>query len=321
MNTRKREEKETEFWKENIYRFSEGTNSEQINALVKEYKEIIDTLISKKVKWVSGKRSNFQESIEWYTSRMREIKGELDTLCNVWQRQQKNILETSPSLDQNFIGSGKDSLVYPQEGNKNYVIKESIQGKLEELKYLKRKWKLLQTYLWDVIPKSYFIHWETKIPITKWETREKSLWRYYKVESKNITLQRRVNGRNLQEMTHEERLEKNMIASLQKAHKKYILLKMFVASIIEEFHYSWRDFDTQLDLWPLSNQDSFSAENIDSIDNIANSPNIMWDGKKIYFIDFWTGTWTLGKEEIYQKLMSDDVIARWKTLLKSLNLE
>lgn len=49
-----------------------------------------------------------------------------------------------------------------------------------------------------------------------------------------ITLQRKVKGANLQKMNREKKKDPILLTALEKGHKKYILLKMFVRQISEE---------------------------------------------------------------------------------------
>jgi hypothetical protein len=49
-----------------------------------------------------------------------------------------------------------------------------------------------------------------------------------------ITIQRKIEGDNLQKMNREIKKNPILLSALEKGHKKYILLKMFVRQISEE---------------------------------------------------------------------------------------
>lgn len=49
-----------------------------------------------------------------------------------------------------------------------------------------------------------------------------------------ITIQRKIEGDNLQRMNREKKKNPTLLSALEKGHKKYILLKMFVRQISEE---------------------------------------------------------------------------------------
>jgi|GEM_PF-6603426 len=49
-----------------------------------------------------------------------------------------------------------------------------------------------------------------------------------------VTLQRKVQGQSLQKMPKNDKKNEILLKSLEKEHRKYILLKMFVRKISEE---------------------------------------------------------------------------------------
>lgn len=49
-----------------------------------------------------------------------------------------------------------------------------------------------------------------------------------------ITIQRKINGENLKKLPRDVKNQPEFLTLLEKAHRKYILLKMFVRRIAEE---------------------------------------------------------------------------------------
>ena len=135
-----------------------------------------------------------------------------------------------------------------------------------------------------------------------------------------ITLQRRINGRDLQKMGKEEKKDPLFLRELKKAHQKYILLKMFIASISREIGLPENTLDVKMDLGPLSDMDRFDIQDPTSIRKNLISPNIMWDGQKIYFVDMDTGEWNSTKEKLYAYLMMPDTIQRWDEMMGNMGL-
>jgi hypothetical protein len=78
-----------------------------------------------------------------------------------------------------------------------------------------------------------------------------------------------------------------------------------------------KTLELQLDLWHISKIDNLHTENIDFVESKITSPNIMWDGKKVQFIDFWFWKWNEDKEKIYTQMMKEEVLTKWKALCES----
>ncbi len=135
-----------------------------------------------------------------------------------------------------------------------------------------------------------------------------------------ITLQRRINGRDLQKMPREDKKDPLFLRELKQAHQKYILLKMFIASISRELGLPENTLDVKMDLGPLSDIDRFDIQDPTSIRKNLTSPNIMWDGQKIYFVDMDTGEWNSAKEKLYSYLMMPDIIQRWDEMMGNMGL-
>ncbi len=66
--------------------------------------------------------------------------------------------------------------------------------------------------------------------------------------------------------------------------------------------------------------DRFDIQDPTSIRKHLTSPNIMWDGKRIYFVDMDTGTWNKNKEKLHAYLMLPDTIQRWDEMMGNMGL-
>lgn len=222
-----------------------------------------------------------------------------------------------------MIGHGKDSNVFAYPGKHDkFIYKETAQeGTLSEAKpenivYLRRKYALLKKYLGDIIPQTRFVYGEVNHPtkiangVEPVDIPQKSV----------ITLQRRIHGRDLQKIGKEEKANPIFLNALKKAHQKYILLKMFIASISRELGLPENTLDVKMDLGPLSDMDRFDIQDPTSIRKHLTSPNIMWDGKKISFVDMDTGDWNDTKEELYGYLMMPDTLQRWDETMGNMGL-
>lgn len=234
----------------------------------------------------------------------------------------KNILKKSTRED-TMIWHGKDSNVFAYPGKtKKFIYKETAQeGSLWEAKpenviYLRRKYDLLKKYLGNTIPQTRFVLGEVNHP-----TRIAKGIEMVDIPQKSIiTLQRRVAGSDLQKMPREAKSAPLFLKKLKKAHQKYILLKMFIASISRELGLPEDTLDVKMDLGPLSDMDRFDIQDPTSIRKHLTSPNIMWDGKQIYFVDMDTGTWNTKKEKLHAYLMMPDTIQRWDEMMGNMGL-
>lgn len=75
-----------------------------------------------------------------------------------------------------------------------------------------------------------------------------------------------------------------------------------------------------MDLGPLSDMDRFDIQDPLNIRKNLISPNIMWDGKNIYFVDMDIGKWNDDKEKLYSYLMMPDTIQRWDETMGNMGL-
>lgn len=289
-----------------LYQFNSDL-PEQVNALINEYQKLILEITSSDnhTKWLKRKQ------LAW---EIQHIKQELDRLNN-WDYWFKNVLSKSSQSD-NMIWSWQDSHVYWLWTK--YVYKEWKEWNEKNIEYLRKKYLLLKRFLWNIIPKSYFVYGESLDKVNmKW------MWKYRKFSRKSITVQRKIDGKNAQQMTQEEKNNPLFLLELEKAHKKYILLKFLLQSVCQELWFAKKTLDSQLDLWPISKMDSLHIESIDFIEAKITSPNIMWDEatNTISFIDFWYWEWDEEKEAIFQEMLKDDTLQKWSEICHHIWLE
>lgn len=284
----------------NVYKLSTNyIRSSEINNLINEYSKKTSLIVEYKK---SGKD-------------IEDIKQDLMEISSIISEKQKynlskrNILKQS-SIDDERIWFWKDSIVYQLKNNSSYVYKEWKEWLPNSLKYLKNKYLILKKYLWDLIPKSYFVYWEwySSIP----QKRFLKNWGY--IWEKIITIQKKIKWKDISKMTNEEKHDEIFLLKLENAHKKYILLKLFINSITKDLWFSKKTMDVQLDLWRLSNIDNFHNDDIDFIDNELKTPNIMWDWEDISFIDFWFWEWSEEKEIIFNEIMKEETFKKWKEI-------
>jgi hypothetical protein len=294
--------KEWNDWEFNTYNLNVSfLRSEEIQKLVEEYSKVVESIVEKK-----KNKSDI-------TNEINELNN-IKRLIEKWQIEdidRKNILKWTKKTDKR-IWFWQDSLVYEFENNSKYVYKEGKEAGIEDVDYLRKKYKILQKYLGDLIPKSYFVLWEsfTSLPENRW------LKNGSYIATKSLTVQRKIEWKDASKMTTEEKRNTDFLLQLEKWHKKYVLLKLFLQSQLREMWLTKKDMDLQLDLGSLSNRDTFHHDEIDFIEWKLRSPNIMWDWKKLYFIDFGSWKWDKNKEKIFQKMMEESTFIKWKQTLE-----
>lgn len=232
---------------------------------------------------------------------------------------QKNILSFA-NFDDKKIWNWQDSSVYEIQNNDKYVYKESFKGEYENYLYLKNKYLLLKKYLWDIIPKSYFAFWEWLTRIDKTKVFKKSEKPKY-VSDKIFTIQRKIKWKDFSKLSKEEKFDEKLLLELENAHRKYVLLKLFLNKKLQNLGFSRKTMDIQLDLWYLSKKDDFSINDLEFIEKNVTSPNIMWDSKKIYFIDYGFWTWDEDKQKIFDYMMDEKTFNSWNEILKEMDLK
>ncbi len=275
--------------------------STELNELVDYYNSLVINILEKK---------KTGESIETDLFEIEKIKAKISSL-QAEKLEQKNVIKIS-RLDDKRIWFGQDSNVYEFSLNTGYVYKEGKEWNPKNIEYLKKKYKILKKYLWDVIPKSYFIYWEG------YSSLEKKRWlkNWWYIWEKAITIQRRVKWKDVSKMSFKERKNQEFLYKLEESHKKYVLLKFFLTAILKDLGLDKKTMDLQLDLWRLSNRDNFHHDDTDFIEKELKSPNIMRDWKSVKFIDFWFWEWSDDKELVFDELMKDENYTKWLSILK-----
>ena len=305
-----------------LYKISGGEKYDaEIASLIKQCRDITAKIQAGSVRKIDGKWWTRIEPV-WVedADALKILRKSIKEKVSQWGRWGKNILKKS-KRDDTMIGHWKDSNVFPL-GEKKFIYKESAQqesnqeASSEHVMYLRRKYEILRKYLDSLIPQSRFVLWEVNHP-----TRIVKGMEMVDIPQKSIiTLQRRIMGYDLQKMGKEEKNNPKFLMELKKAHQKYILLKMFISVIAEEIGLPWNTFDIKMDLWPLSDMDRFDIQDPTSVEKNLTSPNIMWDGANIFFVDMDTGIWDDEKEKLYAYLMMPDVIQRWDEMMGNMGL-
>jgi hypothetical protein len=244
---------------------------------------------------------------------VEKIKTRIRELSKTGGRWQKNILMNSSKADA-IIWKWKDSKVFALKSR--YAYKESTKvAWAENVLYLRRKYDILKTYLGDIVPQSRFVLWQ----VNKGHQFIPWMANVEIPERKAITLQRLVGGRDLSKMSLEEKSDLDFLKKLEKSHQRYILLKFFVKNRTEELWLSPETLDVKMDLGGLSDVEHLNIENLD-VQNRLDSPNIMYDGESVYFVDLDSWVWDEKKEEVYQYLMNPEIIQRWDEIMWNMGL-
>jgi hypothetical protein len=121
-------------------------------------------------------------------------------------------------------------------------------------------------------------------------------------------------------MTKEERLDPEFLVRLEKAHRLYVLLRIFIRSVAEESGFPADTIDTKMDLGRLSDVDHIDIRNPSTIKDSLKSPNIMYDGERVYFVDLDQGQWNDQREALFKKLDSPEIFRRWEDAKKSMGV-
>ena len=121
-------------------------------------------------------------------------------------------------------------------------------------------------------------------------------------------------------MSPEEKQSHEFLSALHKAHRQYVLLKIFIQTIAEERGFPPGILDVKMDLGRLSDIDVLDIDNPSTIKDVLKSPNIMYDGKRVFFIDFDQGEWSDEKERLFRYILSSEAQERWKIMKKSLGV-
>lgn len=237
----------------------------------------------------------------------RELKAKIKNFKEEQREKVQSVLSRSDR--ERFLKSGTDSSVFEYELDHpeaarlgNYVNKYSspaYPAQPETVQYLQKKYQILRNFMKDLIPRSFFILGERRLPFKGIKTDD-----FRDKRTCAITIQRRVNGKTFADMTPEERSRPEVAAALAKAHGQYVDLKSRVAQACEHLGLPEDTMDVKLDIGHLSKHktsDEIDPEMLKSFD----SPNVMYDEarQRIYFIDFGLGDWDPAKEQVFKYLM------------------
>jgi len=241
---------------------------------------------------------------------IKKVKEQLKD-CFLPEEWPRNTLKHSSTKDKK-IGNWQDSVVFEFRNISWWIYKEWQQANKSNLEYLQKKYLILKKYLNPYIPDSYFIIWDA---YEKFFTRWFKNWHF--IQEKIITIQRKIKWRDLSKITYNEKINNiNLLNQLEKAHRKYVLLKLFIDQISQSLWIKDK-LDIRLDLWVLSNIDKWDFKNTNFITTNLISPNIMFDWKNIYFIDFWFWTWSDDKEKVFQVLKKQETYKKWIKIKKN----
>jgi len=293
--------------KDGIYKYILNTpflRSEEVKKLIDKYIILTENIVQK--------RKNNKD----ITSELAQIKSIKNKILN-WEDNfidKRNVLKWTSKIDKR-IWFWKDNNVYEFQNNWKYVYKESGESDINNLEYSRKKYLILKKYLGDFIPKSYFV---------LWESFSKTFIRWLKnieyISTKLIIIQKKVDWKDVSKMSFNEKQQKDFLTKLKKGHKKYVLLKYFLQTQLEYLWLDKKSMDIQLDLWHLSNRDNFHYDELDFIEWKLNSPNIMWDGNHVFFIDYWSWKWDKEKEILFERIMDKSVFKKWEKILEAYNL-
>lgn len=276
--------------------------STELNELVDYYNSLVVNILEKKKTW---------DSIVDDLAEIENIKLKISSL-QAEELLQRNVIKIS-RLDDKRIGFWQDSNVYEFSLNSWYVYKEWKEWNSKNIEYLKNKYLILKKYLWSVIPKSYFVYWEWYWSLEK--KRWLKNWSY--IWARAITIQRKIKWKDVSKMTFKERKNQDFLYKLEESHKKYVLLKFFLWTVLKDLWLDKKVMDLQLDLWRLSNRDNFHHDDTDFIEKELKSPNIMWDWNNVKFIDFWFWEWSSDKQIVFEELMKEETYKKWLSIVDS----
>lgn len=317
MNTSKRFAEKTQDPEVVFYKMKQWAEyDEKMKPLIEKCRSIVDRIQQWSLRLPGSWWARITEISDDDKSSLRSIKEEFQAAHEQGGRGGKNILNASNKEDRT-VWFGQDNRVFGFKNFSKVIYKESSQpAGPEELLYLRRKYNILKTYLGKLIPQTRFVLGEVNHEkrVTKWMANVDI------PQMSIITIQRKIEGDNLQKMNREKKKNPTLLSALEKGHKKYILLKMFVRQISEELWLSADTIDVKMDLGPLSDMDRFDTQDPISIRKNLTSPNIMFDGKGVYFVDLDFGVWTPERQQVYEVLMQPETIQRWDEVMGNFGL-
>lgn len=311
-------------WEKYVLDWISEWEKAEINNLISVYSDKKNEISSKKKEIFSNKSLSDVEKKEKFSEYKKNLSEELKNISekinNISEKISwltKNILSKT-SFEDEMIWSWKDSLVYDRWDW--YVYKESVSSREvneKSLEYVQKKYEILRLYLWDIIPKSYSVFWESVVDL--WEWKRDLDWVKW-ITDKLITIQKKVEWRNLQEIPFEEKITNEKLKEeLEYAHWRYTLLRMFLNKIRKKLWVREWWVDLKMDLWDLSEIDTLYLNNPQFVSEKVKSPNVMWDEKneKIKLIDFDEWFWTEDMEKVYLEMKKPGVLNKWNLILES----
>ncbi len=274
-----------------------------------EDKNSLNNLIKKRVEWNITKEEfeklkKLNNSVFWYVD---EVRSELETIFS------EPIKESIWNWQDNIVYNYKNNWVIKIMTQKKYDICENL------LNYFNYKYKLLKKTVWEHIPDTYFLEWET---INNHPMHYNNL-KEYKVKYKTIyTAQRKIKWYTLNDLPTSIRNNWRLLEQLKKLYLNYIKTKLYMHYI--EYKKYWKIWKLQfrMDIWQLSNKLNIDDETLMSY----KTPNIMYDIEKdkLFLIDF--DTWSLNKEtkEVFDetdKSPKEEILQIWWEILKNITKE
>ena len=247
-------------------------------------------------------RSKTKTSAE--AQRLSELDRELTRyFSRRAQLRHKSILSASIRRE-NGIDSGGDVRVlsygHPdswlaQHWVCKYSHKRNITG--PEVEYLQKKYAVLRLLMKEHIPEAVVIWGEYRGGTFNKDDPFKPL----PLQRRAITLQRRIHGKTMKDMTPDERRRPEVREALKKALAVYIDAASTLDKVALLRDKMPGTLKLGLDIGLSSDsQDAIKNANL----NELTSPNLMYDDKTqtIYFIDLGEGFWDTGMEAIYTEL-------------------
>lgn len=281
---------------------------EEFNISKKEYKKLEESL---KIIFLEDEKIK-QEKINNLKENYKKLIEKI--FQNWWV---KNILKYA-KIDDEKIWSWCDNYVFWFSDFPNYVYKESVKMDYNSFLYAKNSYIFFEKYLSELIPKSYFFFWEWIENTYSKEYEKLSL----NIEKRTFTIQKRIIWKNLLQMTEKERQEKKYLEEILKASKKYNLFKKFLSKKVKESWFQKKTLEFDLELGDLFKWVKYFEDwNFDLISQKIKTANIMWDGEKLYFIDFCRGSWDDKKQEFFDFMMKEETLKEWENILKTYDLD
>jgi hypothetical protein len=244
---------------------------------------------------------------------MRSIRKQLSAYKSEQRGKLQSVLASSDHEEQ--LAYGQDNVVHINtESPDRFVTKYSSKtypAKPATVTYMRNKYALLKRYMTPYIAQSGFFLGERR---NEFERKGEQPLPLKDNRLALITVQRRVQGKTMKQMTVDERKNPTLLAQLRDAHGRYVLLKRQLREEAVSLGLPPETLDAKLDLGRLSKSEQDDTIDEDKLHEL-DSPNIMFDDKtgRLLFIDFGMGDWNEEKQEVYHAIMTpkeDDAVPR-----------